>query len=128
MNKKDKYEVGQKWLCSDGIIREITGMEGGGYGRYYIDKSWNYIDAYNSSIWDKNKGKYMDVTLSHTVGEVDTEQLSDTDKSKEYFLDNGKLEINNLIWHLAPDHMTLGESDKLANYIYEVLGKKWEND
>ena len=34
-----RYAIGQKWKCSDGKVRKITGAENLGYGKYYVDDS-----------------------------------------------------------------------------------------
>ena len=55
------------------------------------------------------------------------EELYDQHKeAKEHFMAEGKVDINNLVWKLAPGNISLDEADKLACDIYFMIASKWE--
>lgn len=45
----------------------------------------------------------------------------------QYWLENGKVDINKLLWTLLPGNVTLDEADKLAVEIYYMINERWDN-
>jgi hypothetical protein len=42
------------------------------------------------------------------------------------FLDNGKEEINSLLWTYLPSNTTLKEADNLSMHVYEKICEFWD--
>lgn len=47
------------------------------------------------------------------------------EKAREYFLDSGKPEINNLVWQFLPGNTTLDEAEQIAAKIYYMIEEEW---
>lgn len=49
----------------------------------------------------------------------------DFDSEFETFLEEGKVEINNLLWKYLPGDTTLREAEEIAIGIYHTISRKW---
>lgn len=45
----------------------------------------------------------------------------------EYWRENGKREINDLLWKYLPDNTTIKEADDIAVKIFEMIDGWWEH-
>lgn len=48
------------------------------------------------------------------------------DETFEYWRENGKQEINELLWKFLPNNTTLKEADDIALKIFEMIDGWWE--
>ena len=47
--------------------------------------------------------------------------------AKLYFYKQGKVDINTLLWTWLPPNTTLGRADNLAEKIFAMIDREWDN-
>lgn len=57
---------------------------------------------------------------------VISKQSCDNDEVFEYWRENGKREINDLLWKYLPDNTTIKEADDIAVKIFEMIDGWWD--
>ena len=67
----------------------------------------------------------MDKCKPH-CNEEERQNLIDTKDARDYFLENGKPEINELVWRLASCNTTLREAEKIACEIYTLIDNTYD--